>query len=116
MGVKIVSKIVTQRHRSCYQNIHVSLSRGGIELEESELKTFISGLLARGILVVRGSPGAESFRFDEVDICGNEEKHGEDIFITNAEIPSTNSNSLNSSLNEFINNKCYETLTNRIKA
>ena len=113
--LKIVSKIVTQRHRPCYQNIHVLLSRGGIELEESELKTFISGLLARGILVDKGRTGAESFRLVEVDICGNEEKHGEDVIITNAEISSTNSNSSNSSLNEFINNKFYETLINRIK-
>ena len=98
-----------QRHWPCYQNIHVLLSQG-IELQESELETFMSGLLAHGILVDRGSPGAESFRF------------GDDVFITRAEIPPTNSNlsnlsnSSNSSLNEFINNKFYETLTNRIKA
>ena len=51
----------------------------------------------------------------EVDICGNEEKHGEDVIMTNAEISSTNSNSSNSSLNEFINDKFYEILINRIK-
>ena len=67
-------------------------------MEESELKTFISGLLARGILLDRGSSGAESFRVGEVDIYDNE-----DALNINSEASSTNSNSSNLSNSSLMN-------------
>ena len=122
--LKIVEKITKQRNRPGYRNIHTFLMRGNFSIDDNELRLFIDGLLERGILINVGIAEKESFRVAPVPSAKDDSlptideiNKNDDILITSEKM-STNENMStddNSALNNFINHKFYEILTERIK-
>ena len=64
--LKIVEKILKQRNRPCFQNIHSFLTRGGVKIQKSELKVFINSLVMKGVLINKGNDEKESFRLGNI--------------------------------------------------
>ena len=98
--------------------------RGNFSIDDNELRLFIDGLLERGILINVGIAEKESFRVAPVPSAKDDSlptideiNKNDDILITSEKM-STNENMStddNSALNNFINHKFYEILTERIK-
>ena len=125
--LKIVDRITKNRNRPCYQNIQNLLGRGDFVIDSMQLKIFVDGLLERGVLRNAGSAEKESFRLvNSLETCestlvSSQDNHKiDDIFnITEETFCITDENmstKSQSSLNEFINTKFYETLIERIKS
>ena len=125
--LKIVDRITKNRNRPCYQNIQNLLGRGDFVIDSMQLKIFVDGLLEKGVLRNAGSAEKESFRLvNSLETCestlvSSQDNHKiDDIFnITEETFCITDENmstKSQSSLNEFINTKFYETLIERIKS
>jgi len=124
--LKVVGKITNNRNRPCYQNIFALLNRGDFKIDCTELNGVIDCLVERGILRNTGTAEKESFRIvmspvvendfesgKDINISGDILNNTEDIINITGENMSTNGFS---SVTDFINNKFYETLTERIKS
>ena len=98
--LKIVYKTREKRSRPSFQSIHTKLNQGGKAVNMDDLKVFIAHLVASGLLENKGSADKESF------------------YVTNDETTVENSNLHDdnniSSVESFIDEKFYQTLTTRI--
>ena len=103
----IIAKIKKDRNRACLQNIH-TISRRGINIEAEKLRTVIENLIFRNVIVDKGREGKESFF---VDVLSS----GSDEILDNTKSHSEHEHNFNA-LHEFIDNRFYSTLFNKIKS
>ena len=105
--VSIITKIKKDRNRACLQNVHTFLNRRGIIVEMEKLKVVMDDLILRNIVVDKGK-GKESFFV--VDSPSVDE---EISYISKRD--SEHGNTF-TALHEFIDEKFYSVLINKIKA
>ena len=99
--LRTIKRIKSNRNKACYQNILAFVRRENKEITIENIKVTINNLLKRNIIVDinKGKSDIESFKFVT------------DENVENSETETTNRNSLE----DFINEKFYETLVNKIK-
>ena len=106
--LSIIRKIKKDRNRACVQNIHTFLNRRGINMELEQVGKLIDNLLERNIIVNRGKQG----NFYVVDLLSDNEEISEEI--SDVKNDSEHASSSNA-IQEFIDDKFYATLINKIK-
>ena len=123
--IRLVKRIKNNRNRACLQNILTFANREESKMELDELKDTISKLVDRGIIRDEGKVGKESFAIVSKDVL-------EEVFIPETQEATNNGDRTISNGNvdvipetqaicdqtvdaEFIHQKFYETLINRIK-
>ena len=118
--ISIVEKIKKSRSRPCYQNILTFLTRGEVVITDIQLRVFIDDLLERGVLINKGSAEKESFKVansveedSEDSVVEGEKLHNniDDIFNITADASLV----ITSPVDDLINYKFYNILTQRIK-
>ena len=108
--LSIIAKIKKDRNRACFQNIHDFINRRGISATMEDIKRVLDKLVHGNVIVNKGKDGKESFfvidiKSDNGDMPNNRTLEDEKNELSNS----------GTAVDEFINNKNYETLLNSIK-
>ena len=109
--LSIIAKIRKDRSRACIQNIHTFINRRGIHIDAEDVKKVTDNLISRNVIKDKGKEGKASLFI--VDISPEDEE-----IINSAQTVNSGSEPESSfnALQEFIDERFYSTLINKIKS
>ena len=104
--IRIIKRIKSDRNRACYQNILALAKRENKGLYSEHIKEIVKNLVERNIItnINKDKPDMESFKLVSTEIMETDNDKNNKIGDDNTQ-----------STEQYINDKFYETLTNKIK-
>ena len=104
--IRIIKRIKSDRNRACYKNILSLAKRENKDLDNEHIKEIVNNLLERNIItnINKDKPDMESFKLVSTENMETENDKNNKIGNENTQ-----------STEQYITDKFYETLTNKIK-